>query len=111
MIAVVLIIQNTRKRVLTSREEERRVISDLQLSLIGNHPDPHFILNDLKSVPHPVERSDRDKISDSLRIISGLYRDMPLSAGNPRRPLGEGIGFCHEYHAREFGGIIEIIVG
>ncbi|MDM8002135.1 MAG: histidine kinase [Bacteroidota bacterium] len=100
-IAFVLLIQGAQKRVLTRREEQRRRISELQLSLIGNQLDPHFTLNALNSVLHLVEQSDREKLRSSLQTFSGLYRDMLLSAGKPRRTLAEEIEFCREYLALE----------
>lgn len=100
-IAFVLLVQNTQRGVLTRREEERKKISELQLSLIGNQLDPHFTLNALNSVLHHVEQSDREKTRDSLLKFSGLYRDMLLSAGKSRRTLGEEIEFCREYLALE----------
>ena len=100
-IAFVLLIQVAQKRVLTRREEERRKISELQLALIGNQLDPHFTLNALNSVLYLVEQSDKEKIRDSLHKFSGLYREMLMSAGKPRRTLGEEIEFCREYLALE----------
>jgi len=100
-IAFVLFIQGAQKRVLTRREEQRKRISELQLSLIGNQLDPHFTLNALNSVLHFVEQSDKEKLRSSLQSFSGLYRDMLLSAGKPRRTLDEEIKFCLEYLALE----------
>lgn len=100
-IAFVLLIQGAQKRVLTRREEQRKRISELQLSLIGNQLDPHFTLNALNSVLYFAEQSDREKLRSSLRSFSGLYRDMLLSAGKPRRTLGEEIEFCREYLSLE----------
>ena len=100
-IAFVILVQVAQKRVLTRREEERRKISELQLALIGNQLDPHFTLNALNSVLYFAEQSDREKLRSSLRSFSGLYRDMLLSAGKPRRTLGEEIEFCREYLSLE----------
>ncbi len=100
-IAFVLLIQGAQKRVITRREEERKKISELQLAMIGNQLDPHFTLNALNSVLHLVEQPDREKLRSSLQSFSGLYRDMLLSAGKPRRTLEEEIGFCSEYLALE----------
>lgn len=101
LIAFVLLIQLSQKRLIARREDEKRKITELQMALLRNQLDPHFTLNALNSVLSMVELSEKDKARDSLLRFSGLYRELLLSAGKSRRTLAEELEFCRGYMALE----------
>jgi two-component sensor histidine kinase len=100
-LAFVLLIQFSQRRAITRREEEKKQITELQMALLRNQLDPHFILNALNSVLSMVELSEKEKARDSLLRFTGLYRELLLSAGKSRRSLAEELAFCRGYLALE----------
>jgi hypothetical protein len=81
--------------------ENEKKISELQLALVRNQLEPHFILNSINSIIYSVSFGEKDVASDSLRCFSSMYRDLVLSAGESRRTIEKEIAFCQNYLALE----------
>jgi hypothetical protein len=97
-IQIILTIQ---KDQMKKRYENEKKVSELQLALIRNQLDPHFILNAINSIIYSVDYDDRHLAADRLRCFTVLYRDLVLSAGSSRRSLGSEIAFCENYLSLE----------
>ena len=97
----VQIILTIQKDQMKKRYENEKKVSELQLALIRNQLDPHFILNAINSIIYSVDYDDRHLAADRLRCFTVLYRDLVLSAGSSRRSLGSEIAFCENYLSLE----------
>lgn len=77
--------------------ENEKKVSELQLALVRNQLEPHFILNAINSIIYSVSFGEKDQASDSLRCFSSMYRDLVLSAGESRRSIENELAFCENY--------------
>jgi signal transduction histidine kinase len=92
-----LLITRLQKNKIRRDQEIERKITELQLSLVKNQLDPHFMLNALNAVMHAAQDQRYEDVETGLSYFSRLYRNMLLSAGKIRRSLEEELAFTESY--------------
>ncbi|MFO7668154.1 MAG: histidine kinase [Bacteroidales bacterium] len=97
VLAFVSIIMNLQKKTLMRKYETEKQISELQLSLLRNQLDPHFMLNAINSVIYSVKHNQSEKAAENLHRFANLYRSLLLSGSSTRRTLMEEIKFTEDY--------------
>jgi sensor histidine kinase YesM len=95
--AFIYLILNIQKRSIDKRIATEKKMAELQMAMLRNQLDPHFVLNAINSIIYLVHTSEIEKAEDGLRSFSALYRDLVLTGNETRRSLAEEIEFCRSY--------------
>lgn len=91
---LILLLQ---KKAIDKKIATEKKIAELQMAMLRNQLDPHFILNAINSLIYLVHSSETERATEGLRSFSVLYRDMVLTGNETRRSLAEEIEFCRNY--------------
>jgi hypothetical protein len=101
ILSFALVIRQIQQSQLKRKYENEKKISELQLALIRNQLDPHFIFNVINSVMYSIENSEKELAGEQLRQFANLYRNQLLSAGETRRSIDDELNFCNDYLSLE----------
>jgi hypothetical protein len=93
----ILFIQFLQKKKTEKKFEIEKKICELQLSMVRNQLDPHFILNAINSIIYSITVSEKEQAIMILRKFASIYRTLTLAANQLRRQLEDEIDFCNEY--------------
>jgi hypothetical protein len=81
--------------------EIQKKITDLQLQIVRNQLDPHFIMNAINSIIAGIRESNKEELRDQLMRFSLLHRSLVLTSDRIKRSLTEEIEFTKNYLALE----------
>jgi len=96
-----LLIRKIAQKQMQRRFDTQKKMTELQLKIVRNQMDPHFILNAINSIMASVDKKDGEKVNHALLAFSKLYRSLVLSADQIKRTLREEIDFTENYLAFE----------
>ncbi len=88
------IIQN---RLIATRYEKDRLISNLQLQSIKNQLDPHFTYNALNAVGSLIYKEEKDLAYQYLKGLTDLLRMVSGDASEVTWTLSDELEFVHKY--------------
>jgi len=83
------------------KQETERRITDLQLQIVRNQLDPHFIMNAINSIIVSITDKDKEEAKKQLQYFSRLHRALLLSSDQVEVSLHEEIEFTRNYLALE----------
>ncbi|HEX2974709.1 MAG TPA: histidine kinase, partial [Bacteroidales bacterium] len=90
-----------RQDQMVKKQETEKKITDLQLRILRNQLDPHFIMNAVNSIMSSITFNEQENVKQQLMHFSRLHRSLLLQADNVMRTLEEEISFLTDYLALE----------
>jgi hypothetical protein len=96
-----LLILKIQRVQLQRRSDTEKKITELQLKIVRNQMDPHFIMNAINSVIGAVQNEEKEAASQNLHHFSKMYRSLVESADKIKRTLNEELEFTENYLALE----------
>lgn len=96
-----LLVRKIQKIQLRKKYEIERKITELQLQIVRNQLDPHFIMNAVNSIIASITEQDKERARQQLLHFSRLHRSLLLSADHMQRSLHEEVAFTRDYLAME----------
>ncbi|MFO7368693.1 MAG: histidine kinase [Bacteroidales bacterium] len=81
--------------------ETEKKIADLQLQIVRNQLDPHFVMNAVNSIIDSISDEEKEEARQHLLHFSSLQRSLLLSSDQVVRSLREEISFTESYLALE----------
>lgn len=85
------------KKLALAAQENKTRKAQYQYSQLKQQLNPHFLFNSLNILDYLVQNEDRERASDFIRKLAGIYRYL-LSQGDKRVvPLEEEVAFCRMY--------------
>jgi LytS/YehU family sensor histidine kinase len=85
------IVYKVRVKKIRKREENKRLISELELKAIRSQMNPHFIFNSLSSIQHLVNNGNNNDANQYLLNFSKLLRMVLATSEKKLVPLSEEI--------------------
>ncbi len=92
-----LFVQKIQRIQLQSKYNTEKKITELQLKIIKNQLDPHFVLNAINSITSSVSNQKKEEATEHLQQFSQMYRSLVLSSDKITRTLTEEIAFTENY--------------
>jgi hypothetical protein len=92
-----LLVGKIQRDQIHKRQETERKITDLQLQIVRNQLDPHFIMNATNSILASITREEKEEANKQLLHFSRLHRSLLLSSDKIQRSLREEIAFTEDY--------------
>lgn len=96
-----LLVRKVQHDQFRKKQETEKKIADLQLQIVRNQLDPHFIMNAVNSILASINEEDKEEARQQLIHFSKLYRQLLLSSDHFLRSLKEEIEFIENYLALE----------
>jgi len=96
-----MIVRKIQHDQLLKKQETEKKITDLQLQLVRNQLDPHFIMNAVNSIIACITDEDKEKARQQLLHFSKMHRYLLLSTDSILRSLQEELDFTENYLALE----------
>jgi len=97
----ILLIRKIQQDQIIRKQENEKRITDLQLQIIRNQLDPHFVMNAINSIITGITDKGKDEARQQLMHFSRLHRSLLLSSDMIRRSLGDELEFTGNYLALE----------
>jgi hypothetical protein len=101
ILAFTLLVRKIQLDQLRRKLESEKKITDLQLQIIRNQIDPHFVMNATNSIIASITENDKQEAKQQLLHFSRLHRSLLLSSDKIQRSLKEEIDFTENYLALE----------
>jgi hypothetical protein len=101
ILAFTLLVRKTQLNQLRRKQLSEKKITDLQLQIIRNQLDPHFVMNAINSILASINENDKQEASQQLIHFSRLHRSLLLTSDKIQRTLKEEIEFTENYLALE----------
>jgi two-component sensor histidine kinase len=96
-----LLVRKVQREQIRKKLQTERKITDLQLQIIRNQLDPHFIMNAINSIIASISDKEKEDAKKQLQHFSRLHRSLLLSSDQIQRSLQEEIEFTENYLALE----------
>jgi two-component sensor histidine kinase len=94
---IIFLIQYMQKIILRDKYRAEKKISELQLLILKDQMDPHFIFNAINSISSLVMMKKPEEAHQRIIGLSKLMRNVVESSGKISRPLNEEIEFVRHY--------------
>jgi hypothetical protein len=101
LLILVFLPKKIRQDQILRRQETEKKITDLQLRILRNQLDPHFIMNAVNSIMASITFNDEEKARQQLGHFSRLHRSLLLQADRVMQTLEDEISFLTDYLALE----------
>ncbi len=96
-----LLVRKVQQVQIHRKFETEKKIADLQLQIVRNQLDPHFIMNAVNSIIDSISDGEKEEARQHLLHFSKLQRSLLLSSDKVERSLKEEITFTESYMALE----------
>ncbi len=96
-----LLVRKIQQVQIQRKFETEKKIADLQLQIVRNQLDPHFIMNAVNSIIDSISDEEKEEARQQLLHFSQLQRSLLLSSDKVERSLKEEIIFTESYLALE----------
>jgi hypothetical protein len=96
-----LLVRKIQQVQLHKKQETEKKITNLQLQIVRNQLDPHFIMNAINSIIASITDENKEEARLQLLHFSKLHRILLLSSDRIYRSLREEIDFTENYLALE----------
>lgn len=96
-----LLVRKIQQDQTRKKAETEKKITVLQLQILRNQLDPHFIMNAVNSIIATLSGNEQEKAREQLMHFSKLHRSLLLSSDQIKRSLQEEIEFTENYLALE----------
>ncbi|MBN1790259.1 MAG: histidine kinase [Bacteroidales bacterium] len=95
------LVRKIQRDQLRKKQETEKKITELQLQIIRNQLDPHFIMNAVNSIIVSISDKGKEEAKQLLLHFSRLHRSLLMSSDQIQRTLQEEIEFTGNYLALE----------
>lgn len=95
------LVRKIQRDQLLQKEENEKKIVKMQLQLVRNQLDPHFIMNAINSIIASVSGENSDEAREQLLLFSKLHRSLLLSSEKIQQSLEDEIAFTRSYLSLE----------
>ena len=95
------LVRRIQRAQLQQKEENEKKIVKMQLQLVKNQLDPHFIMNAINSIIASVSKENSDEAREQLLLFSKLHRSLLLSSEKIQQSLEDEIAFTKSYLSLE----------
>lgn len=96
-----LLVRKVQQVQIHRKFETEKKIAGLQLQIVRNQLDPHFIMNAVNSIIDSISDEEKEEARQHLLHFSRLQRSLLLSSDKVERSLKEEITFTESYMALE----------
>jgi hypothetical protein len=94
-----LLVRKIQQVQMQRKVETERKIADLQLQIVRNQLDPHFVMNAVNSIIDSISDEKKEEARQHLLHFSSLQRSLLLSSDQVVRSLKTEISFTESYLA------------
>ena len=99
ILLLTLISRKIQRDQIRKKQETEKKIIDLQLRLISNQLDPHFVMNCINTIMAGITMDEKEKAGKQLMHFSRLHRSLLLQSDRILITLQEEIDFLKDYLA------------
>jgi hypothetical protein len=96
-----LLVARIQQEQIRKKAEIRKRITGLQLQIVSNQLDPHFVMNAVNSIIACISEKEKEEARQQLLQFSKLHRSLLLSSEQVERCLKDEIDFTENYLALE----------
>ena len=97
----ILLIRKIQNDQIKRKQLNEKMIADLQLQIIRNQLDPHFVMNAINSIISGISEKNKDEAREQLLHFAKLHRSLLMSADMLQRSLGDELEFVENFLALE----------
>jgi LytS/YehU family sensor histidine kinase len=92
-----LFVRRVQRIQIQRRYDTEKSITELQLKIVRNQLDPHFVLNAINSIMGSVYKQKKEEAVEHLQQFAQMYRSMVLSSDKITRTLTDEMAFTENY--------------
>lgn len=97
LVVLVFLIRKSQENIIRKKYETKETIRDLQLRLVSNELNPHFIFNTFNSIGSVVKSGNSEEGYDLIVHFSKMMRNALKSGNDLSTTLGDEIKFIEDY--------------